>query len=289
MFSRLLIATDLSPASNAVVNCLGGLRAYGAGQCLLMMCLSAQEAMATALSYSIDAFEKAMGVQKEILEKQGFAVETRVVIGSAKSEVTRTADEEDYSLIVVGSQGHSLVGDMLLGGVAYGIIHSARRPVLVIPIRKKHHEENEPGNGCLPVERCAFTRHVLFPTDFSENADHAFAYVEKMAKEGARRVTILHVMDKEHLGHRLEEELVTDRLDTMEKILRSGSGVKIEKRIVYGSPFTEIIRTIREEDVQLVVMGSQGRGFIKEVFLGSVSHNVARTSDAPIMLVPYVR
>jgi len=36
-------------------------------------------------------------------------------------------------------------------------------------------------------------------------------------------------------------------------------------------------------------MGSQGRGFIKEVFLGSVSNNVARHSAASVLLIPAVR
>jgi len=36
----------------------------------------------------------------------------------------------------------------------------------------------------------------------------------------------------------------------------------------------------------LVVMGSHGRGFIGELFVGSVSHNVARHAEAPVLLVP---
>jgi nucleotide-binding universal stress UspA family protein len=289
MLSSLLTATDLSPASYAVVDCLGGLKAYGAKQCLLMMCLSMQEASATALSYSSDTVERILSEQKRILEKQGFSVETMIVTGSAKKEINRVAAEEGFSLIVVGSQGHSLVGGALLGGVAYGVIHNATKPVLVVPIRKKPGEENECSNECLPVERCGFIKHVLFSTDFSENADHAFAYVEKMAEEGARRVTLLHIMDKAHLDHPMEEELATRRLERMEEILRAGSSAKIDVKIIYGSPFPEIIRTIQEKNVHLVVMGSQGRGFIKEVFLGSVSHNVARASDAPVLLIPSPR
>ena len=43
---------------------------------------------------------------------------------------------------------------------------------------------------------------------------------------------------------------------------------------------------ITEKVIRLVVMGSQGHGFIKELFLGSVSHGVARLSDASVLLVP---
>jgi len=37
------------------------------------------------------------------------------------------------------------------------------------------------------------------------------------------------------------------------------------------------------------VMGSQGRGFIGEVFLGSVSHQVVRRAPVPVLLVPTLR
>ena len=46
--------------------------------------------------------------------------------------------------------------------------------------------------------------------------------------------------------------------------------------IRFGSPSVETLKTIQELSVSLVVMGSQGRGFVPELFLGSVSHNVAR-------------
>jgi nucleotide-binding universal stress UspA family protein len=46
------------------------------------------------------------------------------------------------------------------------------------------------------------------------------------------------------------------------------------------------LKTIQELSVSLVVMGSQGRGFVPELFLGSVSHNVARHGDASVLLIP---
>lgn len=287
MFSRLIVATDLSPASYAVVSCLGGLRAYGAKQCLLLQCLTLQEVGSTALSYTTEYLKGPMGEQKAILEKQGFEVEARVVPGFAKQEINRVAAEEDYSLIVIGSQGRSLVGEALLGGVTYGVIHSARKPVLLVPIEKKPGEEN----ACKLV-RCDFTGHVLFPTDFSENADHAFTYVEKLATDGARRITLLHVQDKtrieKHLEHRLEEfnKIDRERLEKMKAAILEKSKAQVDIEICYGTPFAEITRLIRERGVQLVVMGSQGRGFVAELFLGSVSHNVARQSVAPVLLVP---
>lgn len=287
MFNRFIVATDLSSASFALVCCLGGLKKFGAKQCLLLQCISLQEAASTALSYTTENLKVPLREQKELLEKQGFAVEARTVPGFAKQEINRVAAEEDYSLIVVGSQGQSLIGETLLGGVASAVINTARKPVLVMPIKVKPGEEN----AC-HVKRSVFSAHVLFPTDFSMNADHAFSYIEKMSVAGTRRITLMHVQDKAlieaHLGHLLEEfnQIDRDRLEKLKDAIEQKSAAEVDIELCYGSPFTEINRVINERDVQLVVMGSQGRGFVKELFLGSVGRNIARHSDAPVLLIP---
>lgn len=288
MFSRLIVATDLSPTSFAVVNCIGGLKNYGAKQCLLLLCLSIQETSSVALSYTTAFLNSTLNQQKEILEEQGFQVETRVVPGFAKRHINHIASEEDYSLIVVGSRGRSLVGDAILGGVASDVIHHARRPVLAIRVEAKP----EGGDQCVQAARCDLRGHVLFPTDFSSNADLAFTYVEKLVSDGARHVTLLHVQDKTridpHLTHRLEEfnEIDRGRLEKMKEALQAKGGADVATELRYGSPFVEISTFIRERDVNLVVMGSQGRGFVEELFLGSVSHNVTRHSEAAVLLIP---
>lgn len=291
MFSRFIIATDLSPASFSVVNCIGGLKAYGARQCLLLQCMSFQEVSSIGLSYTTAVLESILKEQKLILEQQGYTVETRTVPGFAKREINRIAVEEDYSLIVVGSHGHSMVSEALLGGVAYDVIHNARKPVLVVRLTKTKEE----GNICIQATRCDFIGHILFPTDFSENADLAFTYLEGLVGEGVKRVTLLHVQDKTridpHLKNRLEEfnEIDRARLEKLKESLEKRGKPVIDIELVYGAPYTEIMRLIRDRNVNLVVMGSQGRGFVKELYLGSVSHNVVRTSEASVLLIPAKR
>lgn len=291
MFKRFIVATDLSPASFSVVSCLGGLKAYGAEQCLLLQCLSLSDVTSTALSYSTEQIEGRLREQQQILEQQGFMVEARTVVGTSKKEIVRIAIKEDYALIVVGSQGHSLVEEKLLGGVSYGVINQTVKPVLVVPVEKAPGEENT----CKPVARSGFSAHILFAADFSETGEHAFAYVEQLVADGAGHVTLVHVQDKtkleNHLKSRLEEFNERDRirLDNMKQALLKKGDPKIDIEVCYGRPFQEIARLILERDVQLVVMGTQGRGFVGEVFLGSVSHNVARHSVAPVLLIPVPR
>lgn len=137
--------------------------------------------------------------------------------------------------------------------------------------------------------------HVLFPTDFSDNADHAFATVTEVAAHGAKRVTLLHVQDNARIGTHLKERLAEfdeidgGRLSRLETELTRRGLANVKGSIACGSPLTGILKKSTEDGVSLVVMGSQGRGYVRELFLGSVSHNVARHAQVPVLLVPLPR
>ena len=123
-------------------------------------------------------YEKILQNQKKMLEKFGYDVETRILTGFLVNEVSRIAVEEDYSAVVVGAQKHSLTGDVFFSALAGDLIYTAQKPVMLMRVREYKSEENEPivKTACNDI-----SDHVLFPTDFSENADVAFSYIEEMA------------------------------------------------------------------------------------------------------------
>jgi len=286
MFSRMLVATDLSEASERVLCALGSLKAWGTREVVLINCFNIRDVGTLApglMELSKPAFEK----QKKVLEEMGYSVTAKMVLGLPQIEISRQADEYDCSLIVVGSHGHSFSKDILLGGTASAVIHSARRPVLIL--RLNGHDPEQKGAAC----NCL--GHILFPTDFSDNAERAFSYVRKIVESGAKRVTLLHVQDREkierHLKDKLEifNEIDRGRLERLKTELTSLGARDVEIEIPYGNPKKEIVDRANRPDVALVVMGSQGRGYLEEVFLGSVSHEVARRSKAPLLLIPALR
>jgi nucleotide-binding universal stress UspA family protein len=290
MFSRMLVATDLSEASDRVIGTLGGLKALGTCDAVLIHCFNVRDIGALA-PRQIDAARSSFEKQTKLLEGQGFQVAAEMVFGLPPIEIAREADGHDCSLIGVGSHGETMAGEIKLGGVASAIIHSATHPVLIVRLRLK----DDGGRTVLEGATCDPLKHVLFPTDFSDNAEHAFSYVEKIAECGARRITLLHVQDKlqidRYLKDRLQEfkEIDTERLERLraELVKRRVRDVRIQ--LPYGSPKQEIIEQTKRDDVSLVVMGSQGRGFLAEFFLGSVSLAVARHSEVPVLLVPAIR
>jgi nucleotide-binding universal stress UspA family protein len=53
-----------------------------------------------------------------------------------------------------------------------------------------------------------------------------------------------------------------------------------------GHPLPAILEILKNQDISLIVMGTQGRGFIQEIFLGSVAHNICRLAPCPVLLFP---
>lgn len=228
--------------------------------------------------------------QKRLLESQGFSVTMRVEPGLPQIEIVRVAAEKRCDLIAVGSHGHNLGRDILLGSISYAIIHNALSPVLIFHLRM--HDDKQlvcAGNNC------DFLEHVLYCTDFSDNAEFAFEYVEQAVRSGARKVTLLHVQDQTklslHLEHRLDEfnDIDRKRLARMQNHLGTIGSANGNIEIKHGIPKAEILTFAKQLRTSLLILGSHGRGSVAEMFLGSVSHAVTRHAEFPVLLVPMRR
>lgn len=290
MFQTALIATDLSPATDHMLKCLSGLRALGTNRVVLLHALGIR--YLDEMQYLMSTYvEPPLAAQKAIIESLRFEAKTIVSPGPPALEVNRIAKQQNASLIVVGSHGSSLAKEMLLGGTAMGILHHAQLPMLVIRLEIA----DEGGVAHCTGECVDFRKHVLFCTDFSETAERAFLYLEKIVESGAKQVTLLHVQERarieKHLRHRLDEfnQIDRSRLERLRTRLEQLGATHVQIELPYGSPIQEILRVAEHENTTLLVMGSQGRGFISEVFLGSVSHQLARRAPSPVLLVPALR
>jgi len=133
---------------------------------------------------------------------------------------------------------------------------------------------------------------LLFATDFSDTADLAFTYVEKMVESGVKNVVLIHVQDKtrieKYLKHKLDEfnTVDTERLEMLKDRLMKKGAKKADCILKYGIPVEEIINESRNRDYSLIVMGALGRSLVKDVFIGSVSWNVVRNAAQPVLLIP---
>lgn len=137
--------------------------------------------------------------------------------------------------------------------------------------------------------------HILLPTDFSDSVEQTHQWL-KSREVPLPKLTLMHVQDSVKIGKHLKDKLDEfNRIDTerFERLKKSFNEAhpetEIEIVLEYGKPTQKILNYIKEKEVCLTVMGSQGRGYIPEIFLGSVSHQVARHSDSNVLFVPLPR
>ena len=290
MLSKILIATDASEASDRVLECVKELRRVGSQEALLVHAMNVQDVGGLYASLRRQILPK-LEAQKKVLEEAGFEVNIEIPLGVPRHEINVLALERACSLMVVGSHGASLIKDTLLGSTACSIVQSALSPILLV--RVEILEENG-GHRCRAACENLFG-HILFPTDFSDTAERAFQYLEHIVRESPSAVTLLHVQDKgkidPHLKDRLEEfnRIDAGRLERMRERLLNDGAVSVETEILYGSPAALILERARSNRFTLIVMGTQGRGFVIEILQGSVAHKVAHHAPLPVLFVSALR
>lgn len=139
---------------------------------------------------------------------------------------------------------------------------------------------------------------ILVPMDFSSCSVNALRVAVGMAApEGD--LTLLHVIDEEFvervvaagLGstedvrHRLKE-LAETNFDSVLEGIEAG-GVNLERMIVVGVPFVEILKIARDLDLPMIVMGIRGRSIAaEELLFGSTAEKVLRGTRVPVLCVP---
>lgn len=293
MFEKALFATDLSAASFSMINCdcLKALLKLGTEECVLAMCM---ESGGTFNSVVFDqtkkVFEQWMEEQKALLERHGFRT-TVAVCGehSPAKGIPLLAEKKGCGFIVLGSQGDGFLKNFFLGSVVFEIVHHATVPVLLFRL---HAEESAPDAITCCSGAGDLLEHVLFPTDFSANAETAFQTVMELLRKKCAQITLLHIQEdrriKPHLEHKLEEfdRIDMERLQELRRRILATAPAETEIVLSRGSAVHETLRYAEEKSVSLIVMGTRGRGNLKDALLGSVSQNVARLSRIPMLLVP---
>ena len=139
---------------------------------------------------------------------------------------------------------------------------------------------------------------MLVPVDFSATSLNAVRAALKIAEPGGD-VTLLHVIDEHFVrdavavGMGTSEE-IADKLRRLaeaefdQALAGAAAGdVNVERMIVVGIPFVEILKIARDLDLPLVVMGVRGRATPPEEFLfGSTAEKVLRLARIPVLCVP---
>jgi nucleotide-binding universal stress UspA family protein len=136
-------------------------------------------------------------------------------------------------------------------------------------------------------------KKILVPHDFSDTSEAAVRYAIALAHSFGAQLHLLHVSDKARFEMATEFPLGLD--GTLEDAVRERTVQILSPReqaefkpsfeFRSGSPAAEIVKYAEDADIDLIVMGTHGRGFVAHVVMGSVAEKVVRSAPCPVLTV----
>ena len=141
-------------------------------------------------------------------------------------------------------------------------------------------------------------KKIMFPTDFSESADAALGMALLLAKNFEAELIMFHsvVLHSDDVGEDVYSRfpdlnecismLIENADSKLEKTIDDSGRLTVKQIVRRGlSTVDEILNYANEEKVDLLVMGTHGRRGISHFLLGSVTEQVVRAADCPVLTI----
>ena len=139
---------------------------------------------------------------------------------------------------------------------------------------------------------------VLVPTDFGAESGLALTWARELARQFGSTLHLLHVVADADVSPGTaalwgfsETEVQQRRVDEARTRLAAlrpadeAAGAPVRTAVAAGKPAASIVRYAGEHRVDLVVMGTRGRGAVEQLLLGSVAAEVVRRAPCPVLTV----
>lgn len=139
------------------------------------------------------------------------------------------------------------------------------------------------------------TPTILFATDFSESSAHALPIASALAANAHATLLIVHVseLERQPVGELFDDAPELDAhpepnpplAARLEQVVPTEAGVPCEHRMPYGKPAEAIVQLAKNENVDMIVMGTHGYRGLSRALAGSVAEEVMREAPCPVIAV----
>jgi len=211
---------------------------------------------------------------QEIADHEDVHILTNMTQGEPYEKIVYVADDENCDLIVMGRRGQHQLERELVGSVTARVIGYTRKDVLVVPEGTKLTRKN-----------------ILLATDGSPSCEAAVDRAIELAKEKSAGLTAISVVysNDEYLALApgVVQELVgkaKEKLAIIEQKSKE-AGVEITTVVKEGEAFEAITSLAKENDIDLIVMGSHGRKGLQRLLMGSVTERTIGYAACPVLVI----
>ncbi|NWJ46679.1 MAG: universal stress protein [Chloroflexi bacterium] len=301
MFTKIIVPLDGSTLSEKALPLAVLLAAEFKTELLLLRVVEDGEyGSSNEARHYLENLEKFLNGQGLPDHQPPYQVRLLVANGSPVEQIVETVQDYKADLIVMSTHGRSGLGRLFSGNVASKVLHEVICPVLLI--HPKHEEPTDLSEAFRLITSEIFKKPVLVPLDGSSLAEVALKPallmaeiynaplhlievlppLEELAVESAP-LTVGGYFPRGLTSQELKEEAL-DYLLTVETD-RLPPTHHIETHVVQGQPAPEIIRHAHTVNAGLIVMASHTRTGIGRTILGSVTEEVLRKSEVPVLII----
>ena len=283
MFEKVLLPTDFSEYAQKTLECIGEIP--GIKELMLLHIVDATHPSKRGWTHGphIENAKILMEEKKEYLESIGLKVKVKVeviTIGEVYRTILENAEKKKHSLLLMGARGKSPIKDLLLGSISTNIVRHAKTNILIMRYRLVEELEGVKHEKFCPM---IFSK-VLLPTDFSDPAGKTISFMKEI--KDIKEIDLLNVVSKGETEEEIEEnvtEAKSNLVNIKGELVRAGLNVIDHVRV--GNVPEEIISTAEDNDVSLIAMSTHGKGWLRELLIGSTTCAVVRRANRPVLVV----
>ena len=212
-------------------------------------------------------------------------IRTKILKGQVAAALLDYASQNGVSLVIAGTKGHHLLEKLLVGSVTSSLVALSKVPVMIVTDQRE----------------TACPKKLLVAYDGSEQAKKALALAVDLGKRIGAEILVAKVIDPVDLamiysniepGSEVKINSGLIGLDKADKAILeeaesvgSASGVKVATTILTGDNIADtIIRYAEEQEVDIIVAGTLGKGLLSELMVGSVAKNLVTLAQMPVLV-----
>jgi len=232
-----------------------------------------------------DLGRKASGTARSLLDAAKVPFRLKIELTDPAAAIESVVQSERADEIIMGSRGLGQWEGLIMGSVAYRVIHAAAVPVTVV------RWQTGAGKAAKPD-----VHRLLVAVDGSKGALKAVEYVCRLRATGvpveAELLNVVAPLPEGYVAGALSPQLADGyfheraaaAVKTAAEALQT-AGVPRSTHVASGRTAEQIAELGRKLECGRIVMGTRGNGAIASLLLGSTAYQVIHLAATPVTLV----
>jgi len=223
--------------------------------------------------------------QVDMLDAEGFSSSFTLLPGFIAQATKNLIDENGVDLVITSTRGKSGAKNWLTGGVSRKLIHEVDTPILLVTA--------EDGDlSPLPqIER------LLVALDGSINSEQVLPYARALGLAFNCELILVSVpavprVQNYRAAADVVETIRTKAVANMQKFLEAVArslredGLQVRTLVLGSMPARTVVETAKNEDADMIMITSRGRGGLDYLMIGSVAQRIVENTEIPVFIVP---